>query len=344
MSEDPFWLGLPLQEIEAGVEAGDPRSLALMGALRLTGRAQGFEPVKGVELIARAAELGNAEACEALAAHAAEGRLRQRSWAEAFDLLQRAAELGEPRARRQLALLTSDAAAASEARSPAPGAGVWGRARSAIDVEPWLKAPIGVTISASPRVVVFEGLLNPEVCDWLIERARGRLDPAVVYGAAGGQEVSETRDNSNFILHPFEQDVVVALVRARIAAAAGSIPAHFENTSVLHYDVGQRFVRHVDFLDPAKPNFAEIVAREGQRVATALICLNEDFEGGETGFPHLGFMWKGRKGEGVFFWHLDAFGEGDPRTEHSGRPPTQGQKWILSQFIRDKSWALGPVS
>src|SRR5262249_20077449 len=156
----------------------------------------------------------------------------------------------------------------------------------------------------------------------------------------GRGATSGARTNSNCILHPFEWDVVTALVRARIAAAAGSVPAHLEDVSVLHYDVGQRFTPHFDFLDRKMPRFAELMASQGQRVATALVSLNEDYEGGETGFPKLEIKWKGRKGEAIFFWNIDAFGEGDERTQHAGRPPTRGQKWILSQFIRDKPWPL----
>lgn len=321
----------------------DPRALALAGARKLTGYGEHLDADAGIRLIVQAAQLGNAEACEVLAAYVAEGRLVPRDWMQAFDLLRRAAELGEPRSRRQLALLASDPAVAAEIASGSPAPDVWTRARDAIDLEAWLRTPAGVTISASPRILVIENFLSPPVCDWLIERARGKLAPAEIYDQTGSGQgaTSDARNNSNCILHPFEWDVVVALVRARIAAAAGSIPAHLEDLSVLHYGLGQRFTRHVDFIGPDFPGFADIVARQGQRVATALVCLNEDFEGGETGFPHLGLKWKGRRGEAIFFWNIDAFGQGDPRTEHAGRPPTSGQKWILSQFIRDKPWPLG---
>jgi hypothetical protein len=335
----------PLEEIQARARAGDPLALALWGARLLTGHAAPFAPEDGIGRLVEAAELGNAEACEALAAYTAEGRLRPQSWTQALDLLQRAAELGEPRARRQLALLVRDSDAAAEMRSPGAVPDIWARARAAVDVGSWLGSPTGRTISASPRILAFEGFLSPEVCDWLIERARGKLTPAKIYdqGGSGGLKASDERNNSNCILHPFEWDVVIALVRARIAAAAGTIPAHLEDVSVLHYEVGQRFVRHFDFLDPNVPGLAEVIARNGQRIATALVLLNEDFEGGETGFPQLGLMWKGRKGDAIFFWNIDACGEGDPRTMHAGRPPTSGQKWLLSQFIRDKAWPLAPA-
>ncbi len=331
------------EEIEAKARTGDPHAMALMGACLLTGHGVSFAPHAGIKALAQAAELGDAEACEALAAYTAEGKIWPQSWPRALDLLQRAAELGEPRSRRQLALLTSDAAVGEEIRSPSPRPDVWARARAAVDLEVWFRPPTAIRLSADPRVLTLAGFLTPEVCDWLIERARGKFRPAEIYDRSGGLQESESRNNSNCILHPLQWDVVVALVRARIAATAGAIPANLEDVSVLHYDVGQRFVRHVDYLDTSYPGIAETAAREGQRIATALVVLNEDFEGGETGFPELGFMWKGRKGEALIFWNIDAFGQGDVRTTHAGRPTTRGQKWILSQFIRDKAWPMAPA-
>ena len=74
----------------------------------------------------------------------------------------------------------------------------------------------------------------------------------------------------------------------------------------------------------------------GQRVATVLVYLNEDYEGGETDFPELGLRHRGAKGDALAFFSVDAAGAPDPRTRHAGRPPASGEKWVLSQFIRDR--------
>jgi len=53
---------------------------------------------------------------------------------------------------------------------------------------------------------------------------------------------------------------------------------------VLHYAVGQTFTPHVDFFDPAIPSQATAMAVNGQRVATALVYLNDAYDGGDTDF------------------------------------------------------------
>ena len=82
------------------------------------------------------------------------------------------------------------------------------------------------------------------------------------------------------------------------------------------------------------PGYAKDVASHGQRVVTFLIYLNEGFEGGEMASPELGRAYKGRKGDAVFFWNVTPDGAADKRTLHAGTPPTQGEKWLFSQWIR----------
>ena len=71
-------------------------------------------------------------------------------------------------------------------------------------------------------------------------------------------------------------------------------------------------------------------------MGTFLVFLNEDFEGGETEFPKAGIAFRGRTGDGLFFANVTRDGRPDPLTLHAGRPPTRGEKWILSQWIRER--------
>jgi hypothetical protein len=94
----------------------------------------------------------------------------------------------------------------------------------------------------------------------------------------------------------------------------------------------------VDFFDPAIPSQATDMAVNGQRVATALVYLNDEgLEGGETDFPTLGIRHRGAKGDALVFFNVDAAGQPDRRTLHAGLPPTGGEKWLLSQWIRDRT-------
>ena len=69
-------------------------------------------------------------------------------------------------------------------------------------------------------------------------------------------------------------------------------------------------------------------------MVTFLLYLNDDYEGGETCFPRISWQHKGRKGDAMFFWNVDAQGQPDPKTLHEGSAPTKGEKWVLSQWIQ----------
>jgi prolyl 4-hydroxylase len=124
------------------------------------------------------------------------------------------------------------------------------------------------------------------------------------------------------------------LVQARLAKACRLPLTHFEAPAVLHYAVGEQITPHFDFIDPRVPDYEKQVAAQGQRIYTFLVYLNDAYAGGETGFPELGFEHRGSRREGLCFTNIDARGNPDLRMLHTGKPPTSGEKWIFSQFIR----------
>lgn len=268
--------------------------------------------------LAGAAEAGDGAAAARLAVLTGMGLGVAPDWGRALALLGRAAELGFEPARDQLALL----------------AGASGQ----IDIAAWLNAPPPRVLSEGPAIFAIEGFLPPAACDWMIARAEALVEPALVYDHATGsgrQESVRTNTAARFELD--RMDVVLALVRERIARTAGLPVPGLEWAQVLHYEVGQTFDWHVDWLDPAIPGYAADLAARGQRIATFLIFLNDDFEGGETAFEAGGLRHRGRKGDALMWANTLPNGSIDPRTRHAGLPPTKGQKWVLSQWLRGRA-------
>src|SRR5690606_19188606 len=187
-------------------------------------------------------------------------------------------------------VLSDDAALAAEAEQAEPSdPRIWARLASAIDLERWHRPAEGENLSESPVVRRMPGFAPPAACRWLIEKARGRLVPALVYDAFRREEhVSQTRTNTWAPFDLVHSDLVGVLIQARMCASAG-LPFRFlEPLTVLHYDVGEQITEHYDFVDPATPNYAAEIAAKGQRKVTFLLYLNDDYEGGETELPRLG--------------------------------------------------------
>jgi prolyl 4-hydroxylase len=299
--------------------AGNPQAITELGARLLVGQDAPYAPVDGAALIAEAAQQGDTNASHYVAVLAASGIGRGQSWSDGYAALKRAAELGHAHARRQLDLLAT------------LGVGGGNELRS------WLSPPPAHVLRDAPRFVTYAGFLTPALCVYLIDRAAPKLVPAQVNDArGGGLKLDPMRTNTTTVFTIFETDFVVQLVRARIAAAAGVPFDALEPAEVLHYNVGETYKPHVDFFHPSLPNFSEEMRQKGQRIKTCLVYLNDDFEGGETEFSRIGVKFRGRPGEALVFDNVLPNGTGDMNTVHTGRPPTIGEKWLLSQWIRSK--------
>ncbi len=170
--------------------------------------------------------------------------------------------------------------------------------------------------------------------------ASGGLQRAKVYRSSSTAQVAETRTNREMSFTIFNADVVVSLIRDRIAAACGAAVTHFEIAKLLHYSPGEQFALHADFIEPKTPELARDLAARGQRAATFLIYLNDGYEGGATQFPRLDWQYRGGRGDALLFSNVDAGGAPDYDTVHAGMPPTSGEKWVLSQWIRTRP--VGP--
>lgn len=270
-----------------------------------------------------------------LAMRAAEGAGVPQNWDDALDHLQRAAEHGLVLAQAEMAALAGDWTLAAHFSFGKPADADWRALRSRISIADWLRSPPKRIVSASPRIAVIEGFASQETCQWLIGRARNGLTRATVFDHDTGEARTEpVRTNSQCYFKRDDGDLILALLRARMSRAIELPVDRMEVPMVLHYAPGEEFLPHVDFLDAEHPGHALELEKRGQRVLTFLLVLNEGYEGGETEFTELRSRWKGRAGSALFFWNVEPDGKPDPRTAHAGLPPANGEKWLLSQWVR----------
>jgi prolyl 4-hydroxylase len=276
----------------------------------------------GLQSLKVAAERGNGEAIALLAHFLASGVSGRPDWDRSVQMLAAAAAAGWADAARELRVLTFGAN-----RGPT----------DQLDIRSLVTPRATEVLSQAPRIQACRSFFSREECDWLIERGGSRLERAGVYDRnAATKRVVSARNNSAAQFSPFEIDTVLVFLTARIGHTVGLPTTFFEPTSILHYNVGEQFETHYDFLDPAEPGMAADLRSRGQRVATILVYLNDDYEGGETYFPQLDIRFKGRRGDALFFANVEADGKPDLQTLHAGLPPTSGEKWLLSQWVRDR--------
>lgn len=237
-------------------------------------------------------------------------------WGGAVRWLGMAAEAGDEIARVQFAFLTSNG--------------------SAVDLEAWRRPRPGVQVCHDPRVFTTVDFLNARECDWVMASAAPLFAPSLVYDPNTGRPVhSDVRTNSVATFTVFDLNLPLLLLRERISASVNVPVAHLERLSVFRYQVGQRFAPHADYLTPS-PQLDPEITDMGQRPLTFLVYLNDDFEGGETHFTEIGQRFRCNAGGALYFHNLREDGSPNARSFHEGMPPTRGEKWLMSQFIRDK--------
>jgi prolyl 4-hydroxylase len=300
----------------------DVAELTTLGRRLLVGDGMAPSPAKSVATLREAAARGGGEAAALLSICAAWGVAQTRNVDTALDHLARAAELGWDPAVRELQLLARDSSSDSAAL------------RRKVDVASWRSTPPARVIFEKPRIVVVEHFATADECQWLIGRAGSGLMRAKVYRGSSTPQVAQTRTNREMSFTIFNADVVLSLIRDRIAAASGAPVTHFEIAKLLHYSPGEQFALHADFIEAKTPELAHDLAARGQRAATFLIYLNDGYEGGATQFPRLDWQYRGGPGDALLFSNVDADGAPDYDTVHAGMPPTAGEKWVLSQWVR----------
>ncbi len=235
----------------------------------------------------------------------------------AYALVQQAASLGSGEAQAVLRILGVDA----------------------LDVAPWRKTIALEPLAGAPRMFSVKGFLSAAVCDWLIETAKTRLTRAVVNLPDSATTVSSGRTNSSAGFAHLEGDLVMQLVSRRIARATGTELSHHEQMNILHYAPGEEYRPHYDVITPWGPDgqaFASEAQAHGLRMATVLVYLNDGYEGGETAFPRLNLQYKGARGDALIFWSVSERGAPERDSLHAGKPVLSGEKWLLSQWIRQR--------
>jgi len=126
-------------------------------------------------------------------------------------------------------------------------------------------------------------------------------------------------------------DQIIKNIEKR-ASEYSNIPIdNIENIQIVKYEPGEFYKEHYDSFED---NYAK---KNGQRVVTFFVYLNDDFEGGTTYFPKLNKNFKGNPGD-AFFWINTINGKIDKRTLHSGTKLLSGTKYGMNIWLCDSKY------
>lgn len=197
------------------------------------------------------------------------------------------------------------------------------------------------------HIYEYEDFLTKEECESLIKFARGKvLESKVVCKDGVHCFNKDVRTSRNAFVND-ESHASVEKITKKVEEIMGMHRKYFEDLQIVHYQKGQLYTEHFDACPEMNIKDCDThVLTSGQRYATFLIYLNDDFEGGETCFPKRirsdgtcndldTYKVKPKQGKAVLFFNLNPDGVSvKPESLHAGLPPTRGEKWMCNKWIR----------
>lgn len=189
--------------------------------------------------------------------------------------------------------------------------------------------------SGSPRLMYVHSILSSSFCADLMRLGNRSMTRSTVMfdrsnGTTNGRSsVDNVRTSSGTFLTAYADRMAPSNVALRVAVSyiLGVPESFLEPTQILRYNIGEFYVPHLDYFNLGAAQLG------GQRVATAIVWLNDVSCGGETAFPAAKIQLLPKKGDAVVLYNVKR-GAGldpDPMSLHAGMPPRGADgsaKWI----------------
>lgn len=175
---------------------------------------------------------------------------------------------------------------------------------------------------------ILDSFLSEEECDEIISYCNERksFKRSMVYNHADikGKEMknaniySKDRTSSNMELKGYRN---IDELYNRLCLAFGCSRNQLEPISCIRYEKNQQFKYHHDFI------------KGGDRIYTAVIYLNNDFNGGELRFPEINMTYKSNTGSCIVFRNIDENQNVIPESMHGSLPIRSGVKYAIPVFM-----------
>ena len=183
-------------------------------------------------------------------------------------------------------------------------------------------------------IVEIQKFLSDQECDELIKHIDENNIRSSVSGS--GSEVSTTNDSRTSFTSDFsDENETIKSIKKKISNFIEVDIKKSEPIQGQKYDVGQYFRPHHDYFQG--DSFVNHCLHSGNRTHTAMIYLNDDYQGGETNFPELNFTVKPQKGK-LVIWKNMVDQVFQSNTLHEGKDVLSGTKYIITSWWREREW------
>lgn len=187
--------------------------------------------------------------------------------------------------------------------------------------------------SEKAQLLKLDNFMSAEECAEIIRLTKTKLRPSEVAAESGyeGFRTSSTCDLT-YLNHD-----AADRTDQKIIDCLGVDIGTTEIIQAQHYAVGQQFKAHHDYFEPGTDGYLKYSKDGGQRTWTFMVYLNQECEGGETEFPHLGLKFTPKTGTAIIWNNLLSDGVINPNTLHQAHPIISGEKVVITKWFREEN-------
>ncbi len=183
-------------------------------------------------------------------------------------------------------------------------------------------------------IFVVRNFLTDDECAGLVRIIDSGRVPSQLLSPNDDSEFRTSESCNLDMHHPF-----IRGIEDKITGLIGITASHGETIQGQRYAIGQQFKLHHDYFYPGESYWPEMERTGGQRTWTAMIFLNTPEGGGQTFFEKAGVRVSPRAGNLLTWNNLDGAGAPNPFSLHQGMPVTQGVKYIITKWYRERPWS-----
>ncbi|XP_052835127.1 uncharacterized protein LOC128251909 [Drosophila gunungcola] len=192
-------------------------------------------------------------------------------------------------------------------------------------------------IGLDPYVVLYHDVIYPQESAQLIDLAVSDLRVSGTVKINDSNKKRMRTVKARWVKK--ELNKLTRRITRRIRDMTGLDLTDSEKFQIINYGIGGHYNMHKDYFNittthPTKNSMSEFL---GNRLATVLFYLTDVEQGGATVFPASGYTVYPQAGSAVFWYNLHTDGKGDPSTLHAACPVIVGSKWVMSEWISERS-------
>ena len=180
------------------------------------------------------------------------------------------------------------------------------------------------------RPKIYPHFITEDEAKYILKTAEYNYEDSIVVGSNS----KGIRKSQTYWLN--KSDPIALNIIQKVCNIDGHSVEQAEDIQVVKYEPTGYYNEHHDSCCDDNDACKEFV-KDGNRIVTMVIYLNDDFEGGATRFPKIDKNFKPKKYSGILFYPMNKNGDKcHENSLHAGMPITKGEKYIANVWIREK--------